>query len=106
MAKNKPNPLLAKFEERLQADYRRRLRIQEQLLADSAYIALNEEFGFGAERLERFSKRWLDIEHEILILTRNDGTDDPECVYAKAKLDQRLHQIFGDDLVAFDERYR
>ena len=64
-------------------------------------IAINREFGIGNERLRRLAKTLYDVtkEWDDLAGVEND------IEYARAKVDERIHQIFGDDPVDFRIRY-
>lgn len=75
----------------------------QQMMADAAVIALNREFGFGADRCERFmnalNKAASDMA-EIII----DDTDD--VIYSREKIDELLKSIVGEDKFSpWEERY-
>ena len=40
-----------------------------------------------------------------MIPSPGDGADDPEIVYTRAKVDQKLEQILGDRFVPWEARY-
>lgn len=58
----------------------------------AAAIGLNEEFGFGAERIERFRDKLNDTLLEFGVLQDDTDTD-----YAMGALERRYSQIMGDD---------
>lgn len=55
-------------------------------------IALNEQFGFGAERIARFRNGMEAVIQEYGVLL-----DDTDADYADGKLDQRYEAIMGDE---------
>lgn len=77
-------------------------KFARQLCLDLTAITLNHDFGFGAERCERFSKAIIErYGHYSEIF--NADTKDVE--YSKAHMDAALRQIYGDKLIPWDERY-
>ena len=77
-------------------------RFTRQMMIDVTMIALNKEFGFGADRLKRFVKTLLGIYGEYADIWNNDT---PDTEYAKAKLDEKLKQICGEFFEPWEERY-
>ncbi|MCD8008141.1 MAG: hypothetical protein LUF68_04295 [Clostridiales bacterium] len=71
-----------------------------QYVFDMACLTLNEEFGFGKERLQRFhaelSKRQAEYQDAL-----DTG---PESGYMQTVLDRRLAQILGE-IKPFETRY-
>ncbi len=55
-------------------------------------VALNEEFGFGAERISRFRSAM-----EQTIIEHGGLVDQVDADYADGKLAQRYEQIMGDE---------
>lgn len=55
-------------------------------------MALNEQFGFGAERISRFRDAM-----EQTIIEYGAMLDDVDADYADGKLSKRYEQIMGDD---------
>ena len=55
-------------------------------------IALNEQFGFGAERISRFRDGMESVIQEYGVLL-----DDTDADYADGKLAQRYEAIMGDE---------
>lgn len=58
----------------------------------ASVIALNEEFGFGAERIERFRDKLNDTVLEFGVLQDDVDTD-----YAVGALERRYKQIMGEE---------
>ena len=75
-----------------------------QQCLDIAQIALNEEFGFGAQRNQRFAEIYRKTFVEYAKLCTDDSEDDPHIVYTIAKLDAMLRQACGE-IKPFEERY-
>lgn len=61
-------------------------------LFQASAVALHEQFGFGAERIERFREAM-----EQVVLEYGDLMDDVDTDYADGKLEQRYLQIMGSD---------
>ena len=86
----------AKFNAALEAH-----RFTRQLMVDLAYIALNRQ-GMGAKRLQQFGNDLAQVYDEYADIWNGD---DPDTEYARAKLDEKLKQIFGDDFHPWEIRY-
>jgi len=107
MAKNKQNPLLAKFEAKLEARYRAQLQMAMQTGLDAGMIAANDVLGMGAGRAEKFRTAYIQAVNEISHMIVTDAQDDPDFVYTKTKLDERIKQIVGEkNFVPWEERYK
>lgn len=98
----KRNAYLAKMQLQKDAAVLQATRFTRQLMVDMAMIALNDEFGFGPERLERFA-RCIEKVYDHYATTWNN--DDPDTVYARAKIDRRLEQACGEKFIPWEERY-
>lgn len=101
MAKKK-NALLDRIEQIQKETFLTTQHFTRQLCLDQASIVLNREFGFGAERLQRFNAAMIDLYGKYADIWNND-TKDVE--YGKATMDAALKQIYGDLFVPWDERY-
>ena len=97
----KKNKFLAGFQEKI--IFNRKFTLQQSL--DMALIALNREFGFGEDRLMRFSRRFQDVYDEYATLVIDDSKDDATIEYSKAKLDAELQDCCGKSFVDWDARY-
>lgn len=104
MAK-KTNPLLAAFEAKLEARYRRKLEVSTQLGLDAAIIAANEVLGLGAGRAAKFRSVYIKTMNEMATMLAEDGKDDPELDWSIETIDKRLRSIMGDSFKPWDERY-
>ncbi len=106
MAK-KPNPLLAKYEAMFEAKFRAQLQIAMQMGLDAGMIAANEVLQMGAGRAGKFQKAYIETVNEISRMTVDDAKADPEFVWTKAKVDERIKKIVGEDkFVPWEERYK
>ena len=97
----KKNKFLASFQEKI--IFNRKFTMQQSL--DMALIALNREFGFGADRLMRFSRRFQDVYDEYATLVIDDSKDDVMIEYSRAKLDAELQNCCGESFVDWNTRY-
>lgn len=106
----KQNNVLARMEAklRLQYDYafERKINMVMQMGQDAAMIAANEVLHMGKGRAERFCRAYMKAANEMARIMREDQKDDPDFEYARAKIDQRIRAIIGDDIfVPWDVRY-
>ena len=76
-----------------------------QQCLDIAQIALNTDFGFGAERNAKFADAFHRTFIEYAKMCVEDGADDPEIIYTKEKLDRMMRCACGEQTKPFDERY-
>ena len=73
-----------------------------QFCYDCMSVALNREFGFGAERLMRFNAAMVEMYGEYADLWNTDTAD---VEYSKATMDAALKQIYGDLFLPWEIRY-
>ena len=107
MAKNKQNPLLAKYEAMLEARYRVQLAMAMQTGLDAGMIAANEVLGMGAGRAEKFRTAYIETVNEIMNMIVVEDKDDPNFEWTKETVDRRIRQIVGEaNFVPWDERYK
>ena len=105
---NKPkNAYLAQLEERLQSRASIAQYVNERQSLDALIVAINDEFGFGAERINRLLARYIETRKEIadMFLDDRHKNNDKELTYSKAKMDKRLQSIMGPDYPEHDVRY-
>lgn len=75
----------------------------QQLMADAAVIALNREFGFGADRCTRFLEALNVAASDMANLIMEDTAD---AIYSREKIDQLLLSIVGEEnFTPWDKRY-
>lgn len=82
----------------------RRFTLQQS--HDLAIIALHKEFGFGPERIKRFSDKCLEVWNEYADIANADADSDKSMDYTHEKLDRALKEACGDYFVEWEERYR
>ena len=106
MAKTKRPPTRGMtYLDRLKAQRDNEFRVVEtwsiQLTADVFCAILNRECGFGAERLERICKAFLEAWPDY----RDAITKHPESDYIRAQIDREQERIFKDKFIPWEERY-
>ena len=89
----KQSGYLQRIHAQKEAEMKQTYRFARQLMVDMACIALNTEFGFGADRLQRFYDRLMDTYVSYADLWNADTKD---TVYSREKLDRKLKQILGE----------
>ena len=101
----KPSSMIAKLEAKYkEREYHMRL-FTLQYAEDAAMIAAAEVFGMGETRAKRYGEAFCNAVHEISKLIHDDGLNDKDCEYARAKIDEKLKQICGKNFVPWEERY-
>ena len=106
----KQNAMLARMEAklRLQYDYafERKINMVMQMGQDAAMIAANEVLQMGKGRAKDFCLAYMKAANEMSRMMKEDQKDDPDFEYAKAKIDQRIRAIIGDEIfVPWEVRY-
>lgn len=94
MAK-KPNPLLAAFEAKLEAEHSMRLHAQSEIDMIALLISANNELQVGAGRAGFYLAEYLDVKMQIA--KEIVAEDDPELLYTKYQLAVRLKGILGQE---------
>ena len=73
---------------------------------DAAILAAHEVFGLGPGRAAAFRDAYLGAMEELATLFIEDADGDVRLEYAKAKRDEAIRRIVGDELfVPFDQAY-
>ena len=101
----KTNAFLAKMEAKYRAMSAHKVNVAIQMAKDAADMAANDVFGMGEGRAEKWTQEFSKILTEMMQLVSQDGKDDPEFIYAKTKIDERLKQIHGKHFQPWEERY-
>ena len=101
----KINPMLAGIQTRHEAEKRSLRLFTIQQCDDMMLIAANAAFGLGADRLKKLEETYWQVFREYAELAVDDGKDDPDIIYTRAKLDQKLQQIMGENFRPWEERY-
>lgn len=76
-----------------------------QQALDMAIITLHNEFQFGPKYNARFENAFRETFLEYAKMCVEDGSDDPEIIYTKEKVDRALRAACGDGILPFDKRY-
>lgn len=100
----KQNAFLARMKLKHDIDMNLQRNFTIQQCKDMALIALSE-FGFGAERLKRYSDTYDAVFTAYAEMAVEDGKGDKDIIYTRAKVDEKLKQICGPYFVPWDERY-
>lgn len=101
----KKNQILAAYEARLEAKYRKKLDITMQMCFDVACITANDVFHMGPGRAELFARTYSNNYANMCKLLMDDEGD-PELTYSTSDIDRRLRSIVGEEnFVPWDERY-
>ena len=98
MPPKKQNPLLAAYEAKLEAQYDARIRVQRAFMMAAFMMSANETLGMGKGRAENFQNTGIAHLKEIAKAVLEDSEADKDVVWSKAKVEQRLRQILGDEL--------
>ena len=98
----KKSGFLGRIEQEKKAAMLETHRFTRQMMVDLSFIALNNAFGMGADRLKKYANALLEAYSEYADLWNADTADTE---YARAKMDARLHQIFGADFHEWEVRY-
>lgn len=124
----KNNPMLASIEAKIRAEYQAKLdaieaEIREkvqaeyqmkfdasmdmlaQLCCDVAFIAANRVFQMGEKRSKQFCDVLVEELDWAAALIDEDKQADKDYIYAKAKIDERLKQICGENFQPWEVRY-
>ena len=97
MANNKPNPILAAFEAKKEAEYRQRLARNSEINMIAMLIAGNDLGFIGSKRADLLLEKLLETKEKLAINLVEDAKDDKTLTYTKADLTRRLKQILGPD---------
>ena len=106
----KRKPMLARIEAAAEARYQIRFRKSMDMLLqmgqDAAMIAAHDVLQLGPGRAEAFGVAYREAINSMARRVVDDQMDDPEFVYAKAKIDEQIRAIVGPEKFApWEERY-
>ena len=113
----KQNAMLAKIEAKYAAEYASKLAIAEmnfnimlkmalQQCSDAALMAADDVFDVNEYSAEKFTTAHIEYMNKISNMVVVEDKDDPEMLWTKAKVDERLLSIVGkDNFVPWNERY-
>ena len=106
----KHNPMLARIEAAAEARYQLRFRKSMDMLLqmgqDAAMIAAHDVLQLGPGRAEAFCVAYREAINDMAHRMVDDQMDDPDFVYAKAKIDEQIRAIVGPEKFApWEVRY-
>lgn len=101
----KKNNFLSRIEHEKQIALEMRTRFTLQMSIDAALIAASEVFGLGEKRAKVFMDKFADVYNKMAHMALEDARCDKEIAYTKAKVDERLKEICGDNFCPWEERY-
>lgn len=102
----KPNPLLAQFEAKLQAQYAAKLDIALNMGLDAAMITAHDVLGMGPGRAENFRTKYIETINQMSQMMVEDSADDPDIVYSRELIDRKIKSIVGpENFKEWDDRY-
>ena len=101
----KQNAFLARMEAQYRAMSARKVNVALQMAKDVADISANEVFGMAEGRSELWTRVFSDNLSKMMEMVSSDGADDPEFIYAKTKIDERLKLIHGKHFQPWQVRY-
>jgi len=104
------NAMLAKIyaaaEQKYLELFHRKMDMLLQMGQDAAIIAANETLQLGPKRARDFCAAYIEAMNDMAHMMRDDQIDDPDFVYAKTKIDERIRAIVGDELfIPWEERH-
>lgn len=103
------NDMIRRMEEKYRIKYdilfTKKLSMAMQIVQDSAFLAAADVFKMGPGRCEAFGNAIQDYVNEIAKTMDKDQDGDPEYVYTREKVDERLRKICGDKFQSWEKRY-
>lgn len=97
----KHNPMLTRIEAKADAKYsalfRLKMRMLLQMGQDAAMIAAHDVLQLGPGRAEQYCAAYIETVNEMARMVCEDQENDDEFVYAKAKIDEQIRAIVGED---------
>lgn len=97
MAGNKPNPLLAAFEAKKEAEFQGRLARNTEMNLIATLIAGNDLGFLGEKRADLLLAGIMETKMKLADDLLKDAEDDGEMAHTKADWARRLKQILGPD---------
>lgn len=102
MKKNKQNPLLAKFEAQLEAQYQSRLSANSEIDLIAHLLTINEDLQVGPGRAGKLCNDFIANKLEIIETLNSDYGDkkdegDKQMLHTKKTLAKRLRKMFSKE---------
>lgn len=106
----KGNPMLDKLEAKAEAKYRALFHAKVDMLLqmgqDVGMIAAHDVLRMGPGRAKAYAIAYRDAINQIARMIVDDSKDDREFIYTKAKVDEQIKAIVGEENFApWEERY-
>lgn len=105
----KPSALLRRMDARKQLEHDKRLEKEvhtvTQMVVDAAFLAASDVFQMGPGSCEAFANAIKKYTNEMARMMVMDKQGDPEYIYTKEKVDERLKKICGEKFQPWRERY-
>ena len=102
----KQSGLIAQIKAAYEIKFHRSMDMLLQMGQDAAMIAAHDVLQLGPGRAEDFCIAYREAINDMARRVVDDQMDDPEFVYAKAKIDEQIRAIVGPDKFApWEVRY-
>lgn len=102
----KQSGLIAQIKAAYEIKLHRSMDMLLQMAQDAAMIAAHDVLQLGPGRAEDFCIAYREAINDMARRVVDDQMDDPEFVYAKAKIDEQIRSIVGPDkFVPWEVRY-
>lgn len=105
----KTNPMIEQIKKKYKAEYKakfdRQMGMAMQIVCDGAFLAANRMFHMGPVRALEYRNIQEEEIKWIVDMIKSDQDDDPDFDYARAKIDERLRAICGENFQTWEERY-
>ena len=98
--------MIAKIEARYNALFHRKMDMLMQMGQDAAMIAAHDILQLGPGRARDFCVAYIAAMNNMARMVVDDQKDDKEFVYSKAKIDEQIKLIVGNEnFQPWEERY-
>ena len=102
----KKNAMLSRIEAKYNAMFHAKMYMLMQMGQDAAMIAAHDVLGMGPGRAANFCESYIEAMNDMARMVVEDQKDDKEFVYAKAKIDEKIRSIVGENnFVSWEGRY-
>lgn len=95
----------AKNEVRYAYLFQKKIDMTMQIMQDAAFLAAADVFHMGPGRCEAFGVAIREYVNEMARMMCADQKSDPEYVYTREKVDERMRQICGEKFEPWEVRY-
>lgn len=95
---NKPNPLLAKYEAKLQHEYQCRLHVLTEMSLIAHMVSTHNVMGVDQECAETLQNEFVQTLNTLADMLVSDSKDDKDLWHTKYQLEKALRDILGDEV--------